>query len=105
MNNEDAISRAGLLEAIGQHPETDGNQRAAQILECILAAPSVPPQVVHGHWDECDDDINAWIRCSACGFEQDLDEYGEHSHEVEDYKSCPSCGAIMDGGEDDAETD
>lgn len=43
MNNEDPISRAELLESIGQCPEMDGEQRAAQILECILAAPTIDP--------------------------------------------------------------
>lgn len=37
----DLISRAALLVAIGQQPEIDGNHRAAQVLECILAAPAV----------------------------------------------------------------
>ena len=96
--NEDAISRAAAISKV----EPDEYYHSNEVKAMLEELPSVPPQVVHAHWDECDDDINAWIRCSACGFEQDLDEYGEHPHEVEDYKSCPSCGAIMDGGEDDA---
>ena len=39
--NSDLISRAALLESMGQHTELDGNQRAAQVLECILDAPAI----------------------------------------------------------------
>lgn len=38
MNNNDLIDRDALIKAIGQNPESSGNQRAAQILECILNA-------------------------------------------------------------------
>lgn len=72
-----------------------------EIIDEIDGLPSVLPQVVHGRWIECDDDINTWLRCSVCGFEQDLDDFSGHPHEAEGYRLCPSCGAQM-GGEDDA---
>ena len=91
------IDREALLKAVGIDVESDGNQRAAQVLECILNAPIVDAApVVHSQWEECDDDVNTWIRCPECGFEQDIDYCGDHPHEIEDYKVCPSCGARMD---------
>lgn len=64
MNNNDLIDRDALIKAIGQNPESSGNQRAAQILECILNASLVDavPVVRCGecinygyrnrHWDD-----------------------------------------------------
>ncbi len=82
---DDLISREALLEEIGQHPEIDGNQRAAQILECILNAAAVgAAPVVHARWiwspEYC-----KWI-CSACAGRE-----GECETPV-----CKWCGARMD---------
>lgn len=78
-----------------------GDTVAWNIGNAIKGIPTIDAApVVHGQWEECDDDVNAWIRCPECGFEQDIDYFGDHRHEIEDYKLCPSCGARMDGGEE-----
>lgn len=54
MNNNDLIDRDALIKAIWQNPESSGNQRAAQILECILNASLVDAVPV--------------VRCGECKF-------------------------------------
>ena len=82
MNNEDAISRAWLLEI--------AEQQGSVTVDDIINADAVPPQVVYGHWiwnpDHC-----KW-GCSVCGGME-----GECESPI-----CKWCGAKMDGGEDDA---
>lgn len=90
MNNEETISRAGTYDLFSD--TFDGMELITlqNALELIDAAPSVPPQVVHGHWawnpDHC-----KW-GCSVCGGME-----GECESPI-----CKWCGAKMDGGEDDA---
>ena len=75
------IEREALLKELAKDVAVDGNQRAAQILECIINAPAadVAP-VVHGRWTT--DGI-----CNQCGC--DIPP-GEDTY-------CPNCGARMDG--------
>lgn len=87
------IEREALLKELAKDVAVDGNQRAAQILECIINAPAadVAP-VVHAYWkgyhtqDPC---------CSNCGFSYDR-EQGEDA-QTTDY--CGNCGAKMDENE------
>ena len=56
-----------------------------------LAAADVAP-VVHGEWsvvwvDQGHIDMEKMYKCSVCG-----------SRKYNDYRYCPNCGAIMDGG-------
>lgn len=85
MNNEDAISRAWLLNNPMLH-----TWKKKDLVEAIKSAPSVPPQVVQGRWvwnpDHC-----KWA-CSVCGGME-----GECESPI-----CKWCGAKMDGGKDDA---
>lgn len=75
-----------------------GTDAYAYFLALVCSAPTIAAApVVHSQWEE---DVNAWIRCPECGFEQDIDCFGEHPHEIDGYKVCPSCGARM-GGEGD----
>lgn len=92
-----AIREQGCLSS-GYHSTEEIESDVVAMLEDLPAIDAAP--VVHGQWEECDDDVNAWIRCPECGFEQDIDYFGDHRHEIEDYKLCPSCGARMDGGEE-----
>ena len=92
MNNEDTISRAALLDKF-----TDLKSKAPTLQDCIYldgvmavidAAPSVPPQVVHGHILDNGNPICG--PCSVCG-----KSANRKAH------FCSECGAILDGGEDD----
>lgn len=51
-------------------------------------------KVVHGHFiktDNFSDEPIDWVRCSVCG--SNVPDW--------DYRFCPHCGSIMDGGDDD----
>ena len=50
----DLISREALYKAMNENPESNGNARAAQLLECIMKAPSVDAVEV--------------VRCKDCLF-------------------------------------
>ena len=84
------IERETLMRKIHDAPEADGNKRAAQLLECILQAPSadVAP-VVHGRW--CWE--GRFKACSICGSYVEWDE----NLGANFWKFCPNCGALMDG--------
>ena len=84
----DLISQEALLKAIGTDAETDGNQRAAQVLECILTAPIVDAvPVVHGRWEQ-GDVYDFGDVCSRCDYDSALIP----CH----LNYCPNCGARMD---------
>lgn len=64
-----------------------------------LPAADVAP-VVHGEWIPISD--GAWAECSECGEACDVsDNGGMSAFELfcDCYKYCPTCGAKMDGGE------
>lgn len=63
-----------------------------------LKQPTIEPEVRHGRW-ECIDDDGGVYRCSACGEEWYL-EAGTPKENNMNY--CPTCGAKMDGGADNA---
>ena len=131
MNNEDAISRAWLLNNPMLH-----TWKKKDLVEAIKSAPSVPPQVVQGRWVkvsthmwERDEDgkIDVWAAeggfhngpiCRVCGespcvhcrpdWETLICRMGHYvcsvcGSESENGKEnyCPNCGVKMDGGEDD----
>ena len=58
-------------------------------------------EVVHGRWIE--DDASARRGCSRCGFsihdDASYELYGDYKVKP---KYCPECGAMMDGGNEDA---
>ncbi len=74
MNNNDSIDRDALIKAIGQNPESSGNQRAAQILECILNAALVDAVPV--------------VRCCDC-------KYGEFDLIDQGYLEPPACEGML----------
>lgn len=66
-------------------------------------APTIEPEVRHGHWVECDykhlehgfmeTEPNAGLCCSECGT-------GFKKNHMTYKAFCPACGAKMDGGAD-----
>lgn len=74
----------------------DGWNAAVKILK---EAPAADVQAVkHGKWKLCYEDWRMQIagdECSACGFQH----YGTC---ISHYHYCPNCGAVMDGGNNNA---
>lgn len=63
----------------------------------VKSAPTIDAApVVHGRWIECDEDgrrPKSHYECSICG--------GVWGVSAMAMRYCPTCGAKMDGGEDD----
>lgn len=100
MNNEDMISRSAALKALAFG--TDGEYDTLHVYEAkdrIVALPSVPPQVVHGRWIK----VGADKYCSCCSAWKPKIKHHITNETIEPI-CCPSCGAKMDGGEDDADS-
>lgn len=49
--------------------------------------------VMHGRWIDGDD----YMFCSKCGM-----QWNYCDNETQGFRYCPSCGAVMDGGDNDA---
>lgn len=88
------IERSAAIEA-AKHAWAKGLE-PSQYIEIIPAADVAP--VVHGRWAHLGGD--EWC-CSACGFIITT----EGSWDKPTKKYCEDCGAKMDGGADNAETD
>lgn len=77
------VSRMGCVD---KGMFTDGIEHGINIQPAVDATP-----VVHGQWiRRIVDHENPWYwkeECSICGFAGDAD-----------YRYCPHCGALMDGG-------
>lgn len=95
------IEREALLKELAKDVAVDGNQRAAQILECIINAPAadVAP-VVHGRWIIKHDGPYGRRRCYCSACREHSGIGGIASNQKKPF--CPNCGARMDGGEEDA---
>ena len=97
MENNDLISRDDLIKAIGQDSESSGNQRAAQILECVLNAPSVDAiPVLHARWVDSPN-IAECVVCSNCMSDNLSAQVIAPAPQY--YHHCPCCGAKIDGNE------
>ena len=84
--------------------EEENDERAAQIFEdCISELMAIPAadvaSVVHGCFEPCFDENGNWrqgfAKCSNCGKEY-------YAQVINRFGYCPSCGAKMDGGADNA---
>lgn len=103
MNNEDAISRAGLLSRFTfEHgdriPEVDCDNfpvtvSIKDVKRIIMDAPTIPPPVVHGRW--VNSDIDGMLTCSNC---KGCDTTSDYLMDT-GFSFCPNCGAKMDGGD------
>lgn len=98
MNNDDTISRAALLETMKSAIDDAPLYIRATVDQMITEAPSVPPQVVHGRWIK----VGADKYCSCCSAWKPKIKHHITNETIEPI-CCPSCGAKMDGGEDDAD--
>lgn len=75
----------------------DINLSADKLEAALRGIPSVDvAPVVHGHWIDNGANGYKWaFICSRCGYVD--------GHPFDDrHNFCPSCGAIMDGGKNDA---
>ena len=89
----DYIKREDALKVF----DTDSMIKAWHKTESI---PSADVALVrHGRWEEIDDlDFDTLYRCSVCGEEFYLID---GTPEENQYRYCPSCGARMDGEENE----
>ena len=87
--SDDYVSRDYLLgEYDRQHQGPPGGAR-----KIIAEAPAADVvEVRHGRWEHLNWGFE-YDRCSVCGY--------EHRY-AEQFACCPSCGAKMDGGQDEA---
>lgn len=68
-------------------------EKAAQMLEKLPAADVAP--VVHGQWIEDHD----YLKCPECGV---MVKWDFTFFDIGNWNYCPNCGAIMDGGDNNA---
>lgn len=93
---------------------TIGFDDGKKVLKLIDAAPTIESEPVrHGRWVETEPDeddrkigIEFSIKCSRCHDENSHLDFNEN-HEITGKtfcksRFCPNCGALMDGGADDA---
>lgn len=83
----DYISREAVLEFV----EPDARPFLAERINSIPAADVRP--VVRGKWTRRKSKL--YTMCSACGY--GYSNY--HYHEVEEFKFCPNCGAMMEASD------
>ena len=108
MKKGDVISRSAVLDAM---PKSDVLLRH-QVVDVICGSPSIgnliPVHDVPAHWIlRTDEHGESFIQCSHCKECWHVSDYCK-SDELYlddllhgDMIYCPSCGAKMDGGEDD----
>ena len=92
IRREDALSAILGVPADAHYPEW-----YASILAKLPAADVAP--VRHGEWFLLDDCANAGLYCSVCNRRVHREEF---AYKKLRSKYCPHCGALMDGGIDDA---
>ena len=105
INKKTAIS---LIKQYG-HDAIDGGRYSLdtvddciELANCIKALPTedVAP-VVHGRWIEREDPmLDSYYTCSACSEDFYIEQTGDPVKDLFTYTYCPSCGAKMDGGEE-----
>lgn len=88
---DDLISRKALLEKAWEADTQCGYVQVVDVGD-IEDAPAVDAApVVHGEWIELHEENGHEVgTCSHCRHVRIVDNY------------CPNCGALMDGGEEDA---
>lgn len=94
--NDDLISRSELLEKMSELNGWDEyNQGVGDCHRLVDFAPAVDAEPEkHSHWTT----HGGETYCAACG-EEAGSEYGRYTYIESEY--CPSCGAKMDGGNDE----
>ena len=93
---EDAISRAALLEELGEEPFNwnDSPEEFQEVRDyqwfrsLVENAPSVAPETKTGYWIRQTDDYHDYYECEHCGIAVGLDD-------IRNY--CPNCGCRMKG--------
>ena len=95
----DYVKRSDTLQAVGDiHPLDYNGQGIVERIKAIPAADVV--EVRHERWDLAKDPFGAgYVKCSRCGYKHCPEYYPDGSAIM--HLFCPSCGAKMDGGQDD----
>ena len=93
------VKRSDALHAVGDvHPLDYNGQGIVERIKAIPAADVV--EVRHERWDLAKDPFGAgYVKCSRCGYKHCPEYYPDGSAIM--HLFCPSCGAKMDGGQDD----
>lgn len=103
MTQEVAIKSAWMiLEGLGFSREINGDleKTVAAVFASAPAADVV--EVRHERWDLAKDPFGAgYVKCSRCGYKHCPEYYPDGSAIM--HLFCPSCGAKMDGGQDDGD--
>ena len=102
----DYISREALRQALtDKFKSRIGSSRIPTWNDAFDAVTNLPPaadvvEVRHGKWDLAKDPFGAgYVKCSRCGYKHCPEYYPDGSAIM--HLFCPSCGAKMDGGQDD----
>ena len=74
--------------------EEIAQNRIKRWVEILPAADVVP--VVHGHWEDREENDNHYVYCSECGDEYIENEFRLDSWVKQYFHYCPNCGARMD---------
>lgn len=99
----DTISRKAAIDIIEDFPH-GGVWNVESMEEMVYRTKQLPsaPERKTGEWKIREDmygDTEA--TCSECGFETVVDQPGNNLHMLSDLHFCPSCGAKMEGEEND----
>lgn len=101
MTQEAAIKSAWMiLEGLGYDRARNGDleKTVTAVYESAPAADVV--EVRHERWDLAKDPFGAgYVKCSRCGYKHCPEYYPDGSAIM--HLFCPSCGAKMDGGQDE----
>lgn len=99
--DNDLISRAAIKSEIERIRASTKTLTGIDFLRMIETFPAVDAApVVHGRWVEIDEgDGDRSYNCSVCGEKWWLADGGPAENHM---NYCPRCGAILDGGDDDA---
>lgn len=96
---DEYIKRDVVMKRIMAAKWMDGYD-GAMAMEIAASAPAADvASVVHGCFEPCFDENGNWrqgfAKCSNCGKEY-------YAQVINHFGYCPSCGAKMDGGDNDA---
>lgn len=95
---DDYVKRSDVHKAFQPKYAPAINRTFAAMIDSVPAADVV--ELRHERWDLAKDPFGAgYVKCSRCGYKHCPEYYPDGSAIM--HLFCPSCGAKMDGGQDD----